>query len=764
MINYDFRNLLSSFEFECFSRDLINAHEGLDLMSFAEGRDGGIDLRYTNDKGKSVIVQAKRYKTYSELKGELKKEVEKVKQLKPQRYILTTSVDLTDGNKSEIIELLKPYIKRKEDILAKQDLNKYLAQHPDIEQRYYKLWLASTDVLVGLLKKRIVNWSNFEKEDIQETVRTYVMNDSFGDAMKKLIENRYVVISGEPGIGKSTLARILIMYLLSGKYIDPQISSSYEEFYFTNSNIEDLADTLHDGKKQIFFYDDFLGQIALEEEGKNFDGRIVKFIRACQRQKDKLFILTTREYILQQGLARYARFSEGKGIEMSKCVVDMGKYTRYVRAQILYNHLEASDIPQDYINDILKEKRYLKLIDHPHYSPRIIETFVSKGVHEMCKPNEYFKKIEGYFEHPDSVWKEALGRLNAIEREALLVLYSMRPVVMFDDWRTAYEHFFNNVHKEANYLDDQQWKEAVRVLQNNFIRINNGKFGMFVDFHNPGVRDVLSRYVIENDKVKTLLLENSYFIEQVFGVFGDDRNVFRHPNVPKNYYDRLCNAFDNCWAEFRSCSVRTYNNDKQEVFHRNVAQTRVDVLSWLVYDYEEMLKTMPGYVEKKMTQDIMTDIQEGLSSQLNLLEKVDLSLTPLDMDEIFEDYINRIASSDDCLNFATSIEIVFPEKKDYLESEEFRDLTTGMLDKDFGEKSESDLEELDSTAEELCKYIPDLEDEAVVANIKKANDDYYESVDAMADRYADEYDYGDYYPPAEKAWEIDNLFATLKQK
>lgn len=215
MTNYDFRNLLSSFEFECFSRDLINAHEGLDLMSFAEGRDGGVDLRYTNDKGKTVIVQAKRYKTYGELKSELKKEVEKVKQLKPQRYILTTSVDLTDGNKSEILELLKPYVKSKEDILAKQDLNKYLAQHPDIEQRYYKLWLASTDVLVSLLKKRIVNWSNFEKEDIQETVRTYVMNDSFGEAMKKLIENRYVVISGEPGIGKSTLARILVMYLVS---------------------------------------------------------------------------------------------------------------------------------------------------------------------------------------------------------------------------------------------------------------------------------------------------------------------------------------------------------------------------------------------------------------------------------------------------------------------------------------------------------------------------------------------------------------------
>ena len=56
MLNYDYQSLLSSFEVECFSRDLLNAHEDLDLASFAEGRDGGEDLRYTYGKeGKTVI-------------------------------------------------------------------------------------------------------------------------------------------------------------------------------------------------------------------------------------------------------------------------------------------------------------------------------------------------------------------------------------------------------------------------------------------------------------------------------------------------------------------------------------------------------------------------------------------------------------------------------------------------------------------------------------------------------------------------------------
>lgn len=57
MINYDFRNLLSSFEFECFSRDLINAHEGLDLANFAEGRRSSLHAKqreYSYRTGKTI--------------------------------------------------------------------------------------------------------------------------------------------------------------------------------------------------------------------------------------------------------------------------------------------------------------------------------------------------------------------------------------------------------------------------------------------------------------------------------------------------------------------------------------------------------------------------------------------------------------------------------------------------------------------------------------------------------------------------------------
>lgn len=92
MKNYDF-GILSPFEFECFVRDILTERDKIDYCSFAEGKDGGIDLRASYGASKTIIVQAKRYKTWKELKPELKKEVDKVRRLSPDRYIIATSVE-----------------------------------------------------------------------------------------------------------------------------------------------------------------------------------------------------------------------------------------------------------------------------------------------------------------------------------------------------------------------------------------------------------------------------------------------------------------------------------------------------------------------------------------------------------------------------------------------------------------------------------------------------------------------------------------------
>ena len=93
MREYNFLNL-SAFEFENITRDLLQKKLGLYIESFTTGRDGGIDLRIAKSKKENIIIQAKRYGNYSNLKTTLIKEAKSLKGKEIKRYILSTSVGL----------------------------------------------------------------------------------------------------------------------------------------------------------------------------------------------------------------------------------------------------------------------------------------------------------------------------------------------------------------------------------------------------------------------------------------------------------------------------------------------------------------------------------------------------------------------------------------------------------------------------------------------------------------------------------------------
>jgi hypothetical protein len=194
MPNYDFLNL-SPFDFEELTRDLLQKY----------------------------------YDIYLESLSNLKKECQKAKILNPQKYVLSTSVGLTPLNKDEIIKIFNGYIKSPSDIFGKDDLNNLLGQFSEIEKKHFKLWFSSTNILQKLLSNDIISRSEFEEEKIRKEINIYVQNDTFKDAINILNNHNYVLISGIPGIGKTTLARILIFNYLLKDYELVVVSSDINE-------------------------------------------------------------------------------------------------------------------------------------------------------------------------------------------------------------------------------------------------------------------------------------------------------------------------------------------------------------------------------------------------------------------------------------------------------------------------------------------------------------------------------------------------------
>lgn len=696
MLNYDF-TVLQYNEFECLTRDLLQAEFGSFIESFKDGRDNGIDLRFGRIKGSQAIVQVKRYTNWTDLKKHLEKEIPKVQKLDPNRYILSTSVGLTPGNKETIIQLFAPYIKCSEDILGRDDLNNLVGKHKEIEKQYYKLWLASTDVLNEIIHKDVVNWSGFELETIKRQISSYVQNDSFRKAYEILKEHRYVIISGIPGIGKTTLARMLSYQILA---------DGYEEFICITDNLNDAAKLFQKGKKQIFYFDDFLGSNTFEIHEKGFDKNLTIFIDAVQNEKDKLFILTTREYILSEAKCRLEKF-QSRNLEIAKCTVDIGSYTKYIRAKILYNHIADANLPAQYIEELLRDRKYLNLIDHQYFNPRVIETYIDCKLWEKYPPGKFMQQFEEFFNKPTMVWQKAFENLDTKARYALLVLGTMGKSVYLENWHDAFKYFCRETHGDLGLTCDEfEWKRILKVLEDCFIRTEKS-YGHTIIFHyNPSILGFIVSYLSDCPELQKLLIKNSCYTEQLCSIFRDspisyfrnDAYVIINENLYQVVVDKFTDMMQGCP---KSCRLSYCNG---ELYGQRGYD---EILFFLKFsDSYPIINKRWNLLEKFIIPEEFTCQTTPFSYRAELLSKLNWDKIDADLNAIIdrmEDEPKSIAGHRDYLRMLESMNMTERLESKYLINR-IEDDINYELENNIAE--EPDINEISDLIDEIQEIVP----------------------------------------------------------
>ena len=752
MLDYDFQ-ILQPNEFECLSRDLIQARDGVYIESFTAGKDGGIDFRYALTKDKTAIIQVKRYANYAQLYAVLKKEVDKVGKLKPKRYYISTSVGLTPKNKTDIQSLFGSDILKTEDILGRDDLNNLLGKNPQIEKKYYKLWLSSTTVLESILHKRIENWAAFEMEKIKNDIHQYVINDSFDDALKILTQYQYVIISGIPGIGKTTLARMLVYELLA---------KGMEEFIFIPSDIDDAVEMFDEEKKQVFFFDDFLGSTVFEMGERKFDQKILSFIYKVQHSQGKLFILTTREYILSDAFLHYEKFQLNH-FDIAKCTLGLTYYTKQIKASILYNHLADAHLPDEYIEALLDNGNYKRLISHPNFNPRVIETFINDKVWESVAPKDFMDKLMSFFDSPMSVWEKAFEKLEITTRYILLTLATMPLPVRVDDWRTAFEHFRQKHMAQLGLTcDEQKWTEDIRVLEDCFIITDRLEGGLIVRLFNPSVRDFLSVYIDRHKETCRLLIEGAYYTEQLYSMFSDwkwfNHQLYRggsyvimaedEQGVIKETFLRLRETQKTCRLWQSNKLMNTVEPYDEFVFLQHVLEY-----------FPQMCRNNPGLIEQFVTEEMLKDDSYEISERLKMMRSIKLEynkeiqpksiLEKIDEDlELAEDYVEFVEAAEDY------------EIKDFLDTDEFRSRFEQNITREIDNAgTDTDIDDIEDNVKKISQKFPDwnldFEEELEYQRVKLSARDY--------ERQDWEREKGDDKPMNEDVM-INEMFTSLRVK
>ncbi|CDF12029.1 restriction endonuclease [Mycoplasma sp. CAG:776] len=512
---FDLSNL-NDFEFEMLCKDIMERKLSVTLNRFAKGRDKGIDL----SDGEIFInhmIQVKHYinSKYSDLKSTLKSEIEKVKKHNPKSYYIFTSLSLTRNNKLEILKMFDGYINSISDIIDKNEIDDFLGkkENTDIVEKNYKLWLCASNILSTIQNQNIFIDCNEIIFDIEKYVKLFVTTNSYYDCKRKLEEKNIIIITGEPGVGKSTISKMLLLFYAGNDYIVR---------YVTDNNIKDIKKTISidPTKKEIILLDDFLGQhyLKLNDNQPNELKTLISFIA---KNPTKKLILNSRITILNEAKHSSLIFSSlMEQYEEENYLIDLSKMTYLEKAEILYNHLYFNDLPSDYFENIKYNKNYIKIVKHNNYNPRIIEYVTKKSNYETTNANNYYNYIKSKLDNPESVWEDEFrNRLDEIDRIFMNTLYSLTDIKIENSiLESAFNKRIKNHNRDTTL---NSYENTLKRLSNSLVRIIYDKNNRYIAVINPSINDYLKETINNNKVEKNIIVENSQYIEQIIKMTTD---------------------------------------------------------------------------------------------------------------------------------------------------------------------------------------------------------------------------------------------------
>ena len=515
MKSYDFNNSFSPGEFQDFARDIVQIKENIFLESFAEGRDMGLDGRSVANDGYTIIFQAKRLKNGDSkiltVVHEEKRKMDKLREMgkRVDRYILAVSDDLRQDTKEKVYQIMSPYIINPDDILMKSDFNNLLGQkkYREVEDKYYQLWIPSTNVLrkkmFEVANSALVHQSVIHYEMAVKKKDIFVETAAFREASLHLKKNRVIIISGEPGVGKTTLAEQLSLYYFA-KY-------HFRAFVFVSS-VTDLYAALEIEGKKVILYDDFWGSSGFDRFGSGKKaGELVTFIDYVRTNKDCLLVMTTREYIMEQGLEQNEKLR--RMVEEYKLECRIKQYSDTDRLKIYYGHLKNSRLTWEQTRKL--QSNYSKVIHSPNYNPRVIELF-TKSITPDISPDECVEKLDKYIECPRDFWKKIFHDLSQ-EAKMLYVLTLVFPMpVEIEFLEKSYTEL---IKTQENAFERKGFSDAVIELEKTVLRTDlckeNNAGQMTVTYQNPSAKDFLLTLLKEDfEKYHSFLISCCQYYAQ----------------------------------------------------------------------------------------------------------------------------------------------------------------------------------------------------------------------------------------------------------
>jgi energy-coupling factor transporter ATP-binding protein EcfA2 len=673
MAEYDF-STLNGTDLEDLTCDLINADQPVDsnirYKTFKEGKDKGIDFLYSTEINPYAHVgQVKHYlgSGFSGLISTLKKkELDKVKKLNPNKYIVSTSVDLSVADTESIKKIFIPYIKSLNDIYGKKDLNRLIEAYPDVLNSHFKLWFSDTTVFQKLLNSNLEYRSvDFLDNEIKRRLQIYVETSAFKKARKYLKSNKFIVITGEPGVGKTTLAE-----MLAYEYI----KDDYELIYIYDS-IKDADSALTpDDSKQIIYFDDFLGSNEIEiNKARGSDTILNKVLRRVKQGSNKILIFTTRKHILNRAILESEKLKRFN-ILTGENILHLDDYSTDIRETLLVNHIECSQLPEEFKDLLFSKELFSFILKHKYFSPRSVEFITTKETVGNTTIQNFEEFVKDSFDNPTEIWKHAyINQLNEDDRLLLNTLLSFGDEISKERLQSAFDE---RINYEITYNNKTRvmhaFKHAYQRLLGGFVYSTKEEMIRFI---NPSLIDFLLKYIrldkIEVEKIASSVIDVDQLTKRLFSLTYQENK----PIMPDILQERLLRSYDSFLSGddddgeliVLALVIYKYVDSKKKV--NVVCEILNDIDEWeLLYEnydlsikFQEFMTEVRGnsainsIIEERITEIISelvlsdSDFDGAYGTLSDLISKYDLNLSSFNtgkIDEHFAEILQEYVSNE----------------------------------------------------------------------------------------------------------------------
>lgn len=641
-MEYDFSKINDE-EYEELFKDILKSTTGENFRTFAKGRDGGIDVISTNAKNR-IIGQAKHYvKTpMTQLLKDLQnKEKPKVTRLNPDRYIVAFSQEITSQAYEKILEIFSPFLKDGNDIYDLKRMKEILDNDEKLINKWYKLWLPSKEIIDKILKNSENAITSFYKEKIDKEVQLFIETKYYKEAIKTLEKENVIIIHGNPGTGKTTLANILVYQFLA---------RDYKLKYIMNSELSNINNLINIDEKEIILIDDFLGSNILElEAGK--ETALATLINLCRFKKNKKLILVTRTVLYNRAKNTYEKFNEVDN-KICNLMIDTSRINILERAKILYNHLSFYGINStEKYEAFIKNKLYLKIIRSHNFNPRIVAEIVENAALRLDNNDEIVQMIDDSLSNPNSIWEYYYKNLNTEEKIILKLIAIFNREINMDILKDVFDGIYHKIAKKYNLsIKENCFLESIRTLSGSLVRIVNREDSKMINLANPSIRDYIIDIFSKNeDNLITDYIDTNLYIEQLLFLYQitnqKAQNAIKEI-ILQNYF--LLNCIEDKEEKIFNFLVNNKINNKltKKIFKKFFIDRQLRIRYQTMQNILYLVKEEKAYYKRVFItyeyKKQINNIIDNINYRDNLEEYLDIS------DSIFE------------FNFEYYVDIILP--------------------------------------------------------------------------------------------------------